>query len=458
MFAQFMLFFSPAKTHDPGLRRRSGGAGGLLLAGAFALSLASCSGERKSTAERSPPPPVRPATPPAVAAVSDRGSRQSSRAGEFAAGIAYTNYRYADIPWSLQVVRLDRAHRELELHSAVAGGVICGLSTLSELIEGVPPSEGVPLAGVNGDFFLRDRDYAGDPRGLQIVDGDLVSGPTGGAALWIDGAGYPHVEEVASNFKVTLPDGSNLAFGLNEARRFDAAVLYTASLGPSTRTRDGEEVVLEKAGDGPWYPLRIGETFSARVKEVRTRPDTRLHPQILVLSIGPVLAARLPRIAPGALLTISTATVPDLRGAETAIGGGPVLVRDGRTVEIERPRSLRNVSYSVRSMFERHPRSAVGWNDDAFYLVEVDGRQRQLSMGMTLTELSTFMRATLGCTHALNLDGGGSATFWADGRTRNSPCEGRERELANAVLVVRKNGGSKLAGGRSAGSSAAGIQ
>jgi exopolysaccharide biosynthesis protein len=110
---------------------------------------------------------------------------------------------------------------------------------------------------------------------------------------------------------------------------------------------------------------------------------------------------------------------------------------------LDRPQSLMSVPYSIRSRFERHPRTAMGWNEDYFYLVQVDGRQRDLSMGMTLAELSEFMLKQLRCTDALNLDGGGSSTFWADGSTRNNPCEGRERELANALLVVRKPGPAK---------------
>ena len=88
-------------------------------------------------------------------------------------------------------------------------------------------------------------------------------------------------------------------------------------------------------------------------------------------------------------------------------------------------------------MAERHPRSAVGWNKEFFYLVEVDGRQKELSVGMTLEELAGYL-AGLGCTDAMNLDGGGSATFWLQGQVRNSPCDKKEREIANALVLVKK--------------------
>jgi exopolysaccharide biosynthesis protein len=115
-----------------------------------------------------------------------------------------------------------------------------------------------------------------------------------------------------------------------------------------------------------------------------------------------------------------------------------MLVREGRALKIEPPRAD---SYEFSSMLERHPRSAIGWNKTHFYMVQVDGRQPGLSIGMTLEELGGYM-ANLGCEQAMNLDGGGSATFWCKGSIRNSPCDGRERPIANALAIVRRPEGS----------------
>jgi len=83
----------------------------------------------------------------------------------------------------------------------------------------------------------------------------------------------------------------------------------------------------------------------------------------------------------------------------------------------------------------RHPRSAIGWNTQFFFLVQVDGRQRGLSVGMSLAELAAHF-ARLGCTDALNLDGGGSSTLWARGQVMNTPCEGSERPMGNALIIT----------------------
>lgn len=359
-----------------------------------------------------------------------------------ARSLTYQNDRIESAPWSTHVVKIARNDPSLEVRSTLARGTVLGLSRLSEQALAIPSSAGTPLAGVNGDFYERDFSrYAGDPRGLQIVDGELVSAPanaSGYCAFWIDAEGNPRTADVGSRFKATLPDGKTFRFGLNEDRGSAEVVLYTPTLGRVTKTAGGKELILENSGQGEWLPLRIGVTYSARVREVRDNGNTPLTKDILVLSFGPRLATNLPALVPGAVVTLSTATEPDLRGARTAIGGGSIITRGGKAAKIERPKPTPGLnSYTINSMFERHPRAAVGWSQTHIYLVEVDGRQRGLSVGMTLAELGAYM-AKIGCEEAINLDGGGSATFWYRGRVVNSPCDGSERPVANGLVVIRK--------------------
>jgi exopolysaccharide biosynthesis protein len=157
----------------------------------------------------------------------------------------------------------------------------------------------------------------------------------------------------------------------------------------------------------------------------------------MVLSISPAMARLIANVTNGSVVRISTATLPDVRGARMAIGGGPILVKDGRRQKIDGTGLFDANSYSVRSMEERHPRTAVGWNEKFIYLVEVDGRYRT-SAGMTLAEVAGYLLG-IGCTDAVNLDGGGSATLWCNGRVANRPCDGRERPIANGLVVLRKS-------------------
>jgi exopolysaccharide biosynthesis protein len=96
----------------------------------------------------------------------------------------------------------------------------------------------------------------------------------------------------------------------------------------------------------------------------------------------------------------------------------------------------------------RHPRTAIGITKDKhLLLVTVDGRSAE-AQGMTTEELAQLMQA-LGCTEALNLDGGGSTTMWISGKGTegivNYPSDNKvydqkgERAVANSILVVKRS-------------------
>lgn len=349
-------------------------------------------------------------------------------------GLTYTNTRIADVPLSIHVVQLERANPHYQIQSMHAQGGAVGLDTLSDQLGLVSGALGTAVAAINGDYYQREKAYAGAPRGLQIMDGELLSGPSGGASFWIDAVGEPHAENVESQFQITWPDGTATAFGLNGERRADGVELYTPAIGPSTHTIGGRELILSPSEGSPWLPLRIGRTYTARVREIREAGDTPLASNIMVVSLGPAgLHPRLPRLQIGDVLHISTASQPALHGIRTAISGGPVLVRNGKRERLNVPNSQ---SYQVTTMFEEHPRAAIGWNGRFLFLVEVDGRQKHLSVGMTLDEFAKLL-VKLGCEEAMNFDGGGSATLWFDGQVRNSPCDRMEREIANGLVIVR---------------------
>jgi hypothetical protein len=330
----------------------------------------------------------------------------------------------ADGPWSIHIVKIDRERTDFEFTTTLAKGSNFGLSTLTEQIKVLPAEWGHPVAAINGDFWNEHPKYPGDPKGLQIHHGELVSTPSDRPSFWIDPAGKPQIGTVTAQFKVIWPNGATTPFGINEEREYNTAVLYTPTLGPSTRTTGGHELVLESIGSVNGLPLRAGQTYVVRVREVRDKGDSPISRDAMVLSLGPQLVARLPRITPGMELKISTASSPDLSGVTTAIGGGPVLVHGGKAMEWKPPPP-------------RHPRTAIGWNEKYLFLVEVDGRQAGLSVGMTFPELADYL-VKLGCEEALNLDGGASTTMWVYGQVMNSPSAGHERNMANALVLMQK--------------------
>jgi hypothetical protein len=354
------------------------------------------------------------------------------------ADVSHTNVVIAEVPWSIQIVQIPRDNRLFEIQSVHAGGGALGLDTLSGQVAAALKQERVPVAAINGGFFLRENGqtnpFAGSPRGLQIVDGEVLTAPAGDVTLWVDYSGQPHAANVGSQFEITWPDGRSTPFALNGQRTNDEVELYTPAAGASTHTSAGRELVLAAQAAGPWLPLRMDRDYVAQVREIRATGDTPLSPDTMVLSIPPAMVEQFQTVNTGAVLRISTQSLPSLFNAKTAISGGPLLVWNGSPQKI---RAAPDAPYELSSMRERHPRTAFGWNDRSFFLVQVDGRQKDFSLGMTLGELSDYL-VKLGCTEAMNLDGGGSSSLWFDGKVRNNPCDGYERNIANSLLVLRK--------------------
>lgn len=112
-----------------------------------------------------------------------------------------------------------------------------------------------------------------------------------------------------------------------------------------------------------------------------------------------------------------------------AISGSDHIVTDGKPTTDQR-------EFSTTA----HPRTAIGYTTNRkLHLVTVDGRQPGISEGMSLVELANFM-LSLGCTQAINLDGGGSTTMAiADPKPRvlNTPSSKSEN---GEYGVPRKNG------------------
>lgn len=91
---------------------------------------------------------------------------------------------------------------------------------------------------------------------------------------------------------------------------------------------------------------------------------------------------------------------------------------------------------------DRMPRNSVGIRaDGSVVFFEADSRQEPMSIGMSMYEVASFLKDA-GCVTAIYLDGGGSATVAAryEGTdellVRNSPSDGLERTVSDALLVV----------------------
>jgi exopolysaccharide biosynthesis protein len=347
-------------------------------------------------------------------AIGPGAERVEIRRGDFDVGIGPDR-------WVINVLILDPSRTRLGLARAGDKGV--GTETTSAIARRVGA-----LAAVNGGYFRTDGPYKGEPAGIVIRAGKVLSEPyhrrpglavsnAGGRTRLAVVDAEVRLEAVASKTARRRIDG------INRPRLDDELILFTPEFDRSTLTgAGGAEAVVDRGrataidgGDGDTAIPRSGWVLSghgAAADWIRTN-----------LKAGA-------RIGLGSDVRLTPR--PGF-GPEFVVGGGPRLLRTGRPVPAD------PAIYSPGFAEARHPRTAVGIRADGrILLVTVDGRQPERSVGMTIPELAALLRE-LGAVEAINMDGGGSTTMVAGGRVVNHPSDlTGERPVGDALIVLAR--------------------
>jgi len=120
--------------------------------------------------------------------------------------------------------------------------------------------------------------------------------------------------------------------------------------------------------------------------------------------------------------------------AQNGIGGGPVLIKNGvvvNTYEEELFDAASGVGPTANN-----PRSAIAITETGqlvFFVCE--GRNMTEGVkGLTLEEVANVL-LEIGCTQALNLDGGGSSCMLVNGKETIKPSDGKQRSVVTAVAI-----------------------
>jgi hypothetical protein len=282
------------------------------------------------------------------------------------------------------------------------------------------------LVGVNGDFFNWET---GHPSGIFVRGGVVASRPLSGrSSLGIGLDGLLRVARI--QYAGTFQFDGHRVRGLKEFNRPIASprgfTLFTRAWGARTPHRS--------------YTT---EAILTSVKRVFPNIDRRALVVKLVKGSGhaippggAVLQARREartilkaQAVPGGGMTFRLGLTSWWEGVETAIGGGPVLVRAGVPVY------QADEWFSTYQLSPRHPRTAVGQRADGrIVLLVADGRS-SVSRGLTNTQLANQM-VHYGAVEAMAFDGGGSSEMAFNGQVLNNPSDGGERALADSLQLT----------------------
>ncbi len=316
--------------------------------------------------------------------------------------------------------------------TVVTGEKIYGKRNASEIMEYMDKNSLVPMLGINASFFSFST---GIPMGHVITDGVVTSKDDRtlpGVGFRSDGTAF--IDDLL--IETVIRFGDDYVLQVPHINKFisdetQMLTLYTSDFGDETGTDTQTlNVILENITDS----VRIGKELRCTVKEVVTS-DTpvALNDDEMVLCVntsGNQWAITLMNaMYSGEELTIKTTASSDKWNV--AYNG---LASEGA-------RLLTNGTVNPKLEAGAAPRTAVGIKNDGTVLFYVlDGRQSGYSYGAKQKTVAERLKE-LGCSDALNLDGGGSTTMSGvypgcdENVIINSPSEKSLRKVTNFIFL-----------------------
>ncbi|HEX8550968.1 MAG TPA: phosphodiester glycosidase family protein [Abditibacteriaceae bacterium] len=270
------------------------------------------------------------------------------------------------------------------------------------------------LVAVNGGFFA----YDGAAVGAVMRAGEWIRLPwKGRTALGFLPDGSARIGNLQTHARAEFSGGQNIPVrDLNGWPDRNGVTALTRRFRSYYKLRAGEIAVVVTNGVVSAKPGSGGVAVPANG---------------FVLVAGGGAVPVLNQVSRGMKVNLKVQPIgwPTLLGA---LGGGPRLVNNGQVHVTALREDFRS---DVRVGLG--PRTAFGIDREGRFLILVaDGRQKYYSTGLTLTELAQTLRK-FGAVDALNFDGGGSTAMVVRGKVINRPSDGRERAVANALIVTR---------------------
>jgi flagellar hook assembly protein FlgD len=278
------------------------------------------------------------------------------------------------------------------------------------------------VVGVNGDFFTG----SGPPTGIVMQGGLLQGAPAAGrSSLAVAPDGTLTVAQVAFD-GTWRGTGQRRQLDLNDRPVAGHTTLYTSAWGAATPAENN--VVEDVIASFP--PLHPNVVTAGLVTQVVPSGGTAIPPGGAVLVSRGAQVAHLSTEAPaGTTVEIRPTLTPNWNGRLAAIGGGPLLVSQGKAV------FRADETFTDSVLNTRGARSAVGQLPDGrILLVTAEGGGSAYSAGMTNYELAEAM-VQLGAVTAMGLGSGIPAGMAFDGSLLTRPTTKSEPPIGDALLL-----------------------
>ena len=322
--------------------------------------------------------------------------------------IKLTKY-YDGRPVRINIVEIDRglaSNYELKPALASSSNSLHNKRTITTIAK-----QNNAIAAINGTYF---KPQTGVPLGTLMINGKMYTGPVyNRVAIGITDNGFK-IARVEMNAKLTARGKSLTIDNINQPRMLSSYVLaYTNEWGA-------------KAPASPKYGYQIAIQNN---RIIQTSSNPLDIPEGGYVIVAPYRALE-PFLKEGRV-NLEINTNPEWSNVKHIISGGPYLVKNSEVY-------VDMTAEKLSAIGGKNPRSAIGYtNDNRLVMVAVDGRENQ-SVGMTLMQLAGFMKA-IGCTNAINLDGGGSTVMYVNGQVVNNPAFKGGIAISNALVLSKKS-------------------
>jgi plastocyanin len=360
---------------------------------------------------------VAPAPFPAIVA-------QAPTISSVAPGVEQGDYELLtpDGPIAVHVVAIAPHRKDLHLAAVLATD---HLTSPGETVLSMARRTGA-VAAINGDYF--DIDNTNQPTNVLIRNGRLLRTPRRRYAIAIDTDGTPRFAEFS--FTGTVMVGTN-SVALDAVNEYPPPQGGTSLLTPEFGTvapQANLTLVSLAPLDG------VPPLSRYRVSAIADNGSAQPPGYYLAIGLAAYASAGVPN--EGDVVSASgDFDSGDLSQIATAVGGGPLLLHAG--AYYDDPDGPDRNHYIT----SRIPASGAAIAPDGtLFLIEVDGRQPAISIGVTRPQFAALMRA-FGATEGMSLDGGGSSTLVArdlgdaSASLQNVPSDGHERPVSDGLFV-----------------------
>jgi len=310
------------------------------------------------------------------------------------------------------IVSVNMKSPRVKVKSAMVQGTIGATAPFETIVK----NSGA-VAVVNANFFEAYEGFK-KPIGHVMVGGEFLYGVSGLTSMGITDIGEILWGRPAVFTRISSSEASWSAYEINSTSQAGYnSVLYTGAYGPEVAITEPGYVMFISGGKiTGYYP--VSEGMSVEI------PNGGF-----VFYMGSEFVQtdyfRAPKVGSSVnieyyLQRPDEEDFASLLYLESIVSGGPRLVKDGRMVY-----TLDEGFNEARFTTASTPRTAVGST--------ADGRLILVSVPSATIQQMRELMLGLGCTDALNLDGGGSTAMYFDGQYIRTP--GRELTTTLQVFV-----------------------